>query len=139
MDNGDFSHKQPTKTVIGLSRTAINSRNFTLASNTPNGHRYSSIEPSGGGGGNGSCDTRTNGNSYEIRTKHRNAIQRQGNVSIDSYNRWTVNSIDTSTKYYDNKKGINTTTSANDTNNIYSIADKSKWTQKTPINGNISV
>lgn len=136
MDNGAFNHKLPAKSAaVGLTRSVINS-NFALAPNkTVNGHRYSCIEQSGS---SGSCDISINTSGCQIRTKNRNAIQRQGNISINPYNRWTVNSIDT--KCYENKKGINTTaSSANDSNNVYSIADKSKWTQKTPINGNISV
>lgn len=137
MDNGGFSHnKVPAKSAVGWSRSAAINSNFALAPNTLNGHRYSSIEVSGS---SGSSDISTNSSGCEIRTKTRNPIQRQPNVSINPYNRWTVNSIDTSQKCYDNKKGINTSASANDTNNIYSIADKSKWTQKIPINGNTSV
>lgn len=137
MDNGGFNHKLSAKSAaVDLTRSVINS-NFALAPNTTvNGHRYSCIEPSGSS--SGSSDISTNSSGCQIRTKNQNAIQRQGIVSLNPYNRWTVNSIDK--KCYENKKGINTTvSSANDSNNVYSIADKSKWTQKTPINGNISV
>lgn len=147
MDNGASNYKLPLKKgSVALTRSALNS-NFALAptntTRTVNGHRYSSIEPNvidgvGADSGN-SFDINTNSSGCEYRTKNRHAIQRQGNVSLNPYNRWTVNSIETSNKYYDNKKGIDTTSSANDTNNIYAIADKSKWTHKTPINGNFSV
>lgn len=147
MDNGAFNYKLPAKkSGVSLTRSAINS-NFALApkntTRTVNGRRYSSIETNGiggiGAGSGSSCGMNTNSSGCEYRTKNLQTNQRQGNVSLNPYNRWTVNSIETSNKYYDIKKRIDTTSSANDTNNIYAIADKSKWTYKTPINGNISV
>lgn len=147
MDNGASNYKLPAKkSGVSLTRSTMNG-NFALAptntARTVNGHRFSSIETSviGGNGANSasSCDINPNSSGCEYRTRNRHAIQRQGNVSINPYHRWTVNTIDASNKYYDNKKGIDTTSSTNDTNNIYAISDKSKWTHKTPINGNISV
>lgn len=137
MDNGIYKHKVPTK-AVALTRSSIN-KNFALAPNNLNGIRYSSIEASGS---SGSSDISSGSSGCEIRTRNRNAIQRQA-IDFVNYNehnyRWTVNSIDKSTKNYDDKQGINISSTANDTNSKYSVANKEKWTHKIPINGSNSM
>lgn len=145
MDNGYFNHKPPAK-AVGLTRSAINN-NFALAPNGVSGFRYSSIDVNGSSGSSDISSISSNSSGCDIRTRNRNAIHRNGGIFLNERNnnhqhRWTVNSIDKSTnKVYDNKKGLNlsSSTATNDTKNIYAVADKAKWTHKNPINGNISV
>lgn len=137
MDNGVFNHKVSAKSVA-LARSSINN-NFALAPNSVNDFRYSSVETSGG---SGSSDISSGSSGCEIRTRNRNAIQRQA-TNFVNYNernyRWTVNPVDKITKNFDHKNGINIACNANENNHKYAVSDKGKWTHKSPFNGNIAV
>lgn len=141
MDNGIFNRKYPGKT-IGLARSTINN-NFTLASNgAANVFRYSSFEPNGG---SSSSDISTGSSIGEVHTRRPNPIHEHG-INLSNQHernyRWTVHSLENPNQNYSHKKGprtsANHSTIANDTNNKFYIVDKSKWTHKTPINGNIA-
>lgn len=150
MDNGASKHIYPAK-ANGVTRSTVNN-NFTLTANGVNGRRFSNIEP---GGSSCSSDiSTTSSNSSvgggEIRIRNSNRIYGH-DINVANPNRggrdqrWTVNSVDkiATKRYVIDKTGQhispNLLANVNDTHNKYSVADKTKWTYKTPINGNIAM
>lgn len=137
MENSVLKRKVPIN-VVASTRSSINN-NFALAPNTSNAIRYSSFEANGS---SGSSDISSNSSGCEIRTRNRDLLQRQA-IDFVNYNernyRWTVNSIDKSTKKHSVDQGINLSSTANITNNKYTVANKEKWTHKIPINGRNSM
>lgn len=146
MDNGAFNHKPPPK-VTGLTRSAINN-NFTLAPNGVNGRRFSCVEPSGSS--SGGSDISSGSSRGEIRISIPNRTTHGHQINVANHNRgfdhrWSIDSHDKlpPKRHVIDKKGHHISTNllanVNDTNNKYFVADKAKWTHKSPINGNISV
>lgn len=145
MDNGTFNHKHPPK-VNEVTRSTINN-NFTLASSGVNERRFSCIEPSGS---SNSSDISSGSSSGKIRISNLNRHAQRHNINVVNGNRgcdqrWSIDTVGklSTKRHVTDKKGQHISTNLlanrNDTNSKYSIADKAKWTQKSPINGNIAV
>lgn len=155
MDNGASKYKYPAK-ANGVTRSTVNN-NFTLTSNGVNGRRYSSIETGGSSCSSDISSTSSNSSvggggvgGGEIRIRNSNRIHGH-DINVANPNRggrdqrWTVNSVDkiATKRYVTDKTGQhispNLLANVNDTHNKFTVADKTKWTYKAPINGNFAM